>query len=321
MWHRHLPDSVKKTATRLIANGHLSWADLLEDGNLFWEIAFCEKTIWPEPDRWHATICNFLLMLAWERSVEGRTGRLFPSARFQIVRDLYFAEWQERSQRLGELLYPLYFPPPPSPASAAAAAAAAAAAHDGGAGGQGAGAQQPPPPNGSSSSSSSDAAAGAGLSAYERQRAEQMLRNQAKLVELGLVKLLTKMPASKAAKRARPAAAPAAPSRASGRQVHGIEEDTHRCLWVGCGKHFRDPSACRAHEGVHTGTFPFNCPACGKGHANDAHARACCAVGAACRCGAVFKGSQAKRDFARHQKKCQMGAAPLPASAAAAKLN
>jgi hypothetical protein len=62
MWHRCLPDSVKKTATRLIANGHLSWADLLEDGNLFWEIAFCEKTIWPEPDRWHATICNFLLM-------------------------------------------------------------------------------------------------------------------------------------------------------------------------------------------------------------------------------------------------------------------
>ena len=52
---------------------------------------------------------------------------------------------------------------------------------------------------------------------YERRRDEQKLRNQAKLVELGLVKLLTKMPAPKAAKRARPAAAPAAPSRASGR--------------------------------------------------------------------------------------------------------
>jgi hypothetical protein len=44
-------------------------------------------------------------------------------------------------------------------------------------------------------------------------------------------------------------------------------------------------------------------------------------VGAACRCGAVFKGSWAKRAFTTHQKKCQMGAAPLPASAAAAKLN
>jgi hypothetical protein len=43
-------------------------------------------------------------------------------------------------------------------------------------------------------------------------------------------------------------------------------------------------------------------------------------VGAACRCGAVFKGGNAKRDFARHQKKCPMGAAPLPASAAAANL-
>jgi hypothetical protein len=43
-------------------------------------------------------------------------------------------------------------------------------------------------------------------------------------------------------------------------------------------------------------------------------------VGAACRCGAVFKGCKAKRDFATHQKKCQMSAAPLPASAAAANL-
>jgi hypothetical protein len=43
-------------------------------------------------------------------------------------------------------------------------------------------------------------------------------------------------------------------------------------------------------------------------------------VGAACRCGAVFKGHNAKLNFATHQKKCQMGAAPLPASAAAANL-
>ncbi|KOO32166.1 hypothetical protein Ctob_015704, partial [Chrysochromulina tobinii] len=63
-------------------------------------------------------------------------------------------------------------------------------------------------------------------------------------------------------------------------EAHGIEEDTSRCLWVG----------------------------------------ACCAVGAACRCGAVFKSHHAKQSFATHQKKCQMGAAPLPASAAAANL-
>ena len=72
---------------------------------------------------------------------------------------------------------------------------------------------------------------------------------------------------------------------------------------------------------MHTGTYPFTCPACGKGLPTGSQARACCAVGAACRCGAVFKGVNAKRLFATHQKKCQMGAAPLPASAAAAKLN
>jgi hypothetical protein len=104
-------------------------------------------------------------------------------------------------------------------------------------------------------------------------------------------------------------------------EVHGIEEDIGRCLWVGCGKHFKYPSLYRQHEGVHTGTFPFTCPACGKGYANGGLARACCVVGAACRCGKVFKGADVKRNFATHQKKCKMGAAPLPASAAAAKLN
>ena len=56
--------TVKRMATRLVALGLLEWTDLLEDGNLFWEIAFCEKAIWPEPDRWHATICNFLQLMA-----------------------------------------------------------------------------------------------------------------------------------------------------------------------------------------------------------------------------------------------------------------
>jgi hypothetical protein len=104
-------------------------------------------------------------------------------------------------------------------------------------------------------------------------------------------------------------------------EAHGIEEDTRCCLWMGCGRRFASLSKYRQHEGVHTGVFPFTCPACGKGHASGSQAKACCAVGAACRCGVVFKGADAKRSFANHQKKCQMGAAPLPASAAAAKLN
>lgn len=34
----------------------------------------------------------------------------FPTARLQIIRDLHFYEWQIRTQRLGEQLYPLYYP-------------------------------------------------------------------------------------------------------------------------------------------------------------------------------------------------------------------
>ena len=37
-------------------------------------------------------------------------GRLFPSARLQIVRELFFGEWQARTHRLGAQLYPLYYP-------------------------------------------------------------------------------------------------------------------------------------------------------------------------------------------------------------------
>ena len=104
-------------------------------------------------------------------------------------------------------------------------------------------------------------------------------------------------------------------------EVHGIEEDGRRCLWARCGRHFQKPSQYRAHEGVHTGVFPFTCLVCGMGHGAGAYARACCVLGAACRCGRVFKSNNAKRNFAHHQKKCQLGAAPLPSSTAAAKLD
>ena len=104
-------------------------------------------------------------------------GRLFPSARLQIVRELFFGEWQARTHRLGAQLYPLYYP-----ARAAVGAAEKARGSSGVAG---------------SSSSSAAAAAAAvsedededdsespsgadnGLSAYERQRNKQILENQA----------------------------------------------------------------------------------------------------------------------------------------------
>jgi hypothetical protein len=104
-----------------------------------------------------------------------------------------------------------------------------------------------------------------------------------------------------------------APVWAHATEAHGIKEDPRRCLWVRCGRCFNKQSDYQRHEGMHTGVFPFKCPACGKGHGDGSQARACCAVGAACRCGTVFKGRQAKRSFDRHQKKCKKGAAPLPA--------
>ena len=35
---------------------------LAQDGNFFWEICFTERPEWIEPDRWHQTVCNFLLV-------------------------------------------------------------------------------------------------------------------------------------------------------------------------------------------------------------------------------------------------------------------
>ena len=106
-------------------------------------------------------------------------------------------------------------------------------------------------------------------------------------------------------------------------EAHGIKVDTRRCLWAGCEKRFlrfESQSHYRRHEGFHTGVFPFKCPTCGRGRTCAAYAKACCAVGAACRCGSVFKGQNFKQNFATHQKKCKMGAAPLPATTPAANL-
>ena len=86
LWRNALPAKVKRCASLLLSLNLLTWHDLLEDGNLFWEIALNDKDIWPEPERWYATLCNFLLLLAWEKNIEG-VESLFPSARLQIVNE------------------------------------------------------------------------------------------------------------------------------------------------------------------------------------------------------------------------------------------
>ena len=136
-----------------------------------------QRRIWPEPARWHATVCNFVRLLAWEKTMLG-VGRLFPSARLQIVRELFFGEWQARTHRLGAQLYPLYYPARAAvaaaekargssgvagPSSSSAAAAAAAVSED----------------DEDEDDSESPSGADMGLSAYERQRNKQILENQA----------------------------------------------------------------------------------------------------------------------------------------------
>ena len=164
--------------------------------------------------------------MAYERNVEGRE-RLYPTARLQVVRELFIGEWQARTAAFGEQLMPVYFP-------------------TGGGGGGAAG--------GGGGGSSADE----GLSAYERQRLEQIAANRAKaraashrdpharavspptaaaidaaalsratraqLTELGILDDVAAMrkgkakkkPAAQAPKKAA-AAASAAPARASGR--------------------------------------------------------------------------------------------------------
>ena len=44
------------------------------------QVCLTEKPIFPEPARWHATVCNFLQLLAYEKTIE-RVERLSPTAR------------------------------------------------------------------------------------------------------------------------------------------------------------------------------------------------------------------------------------------------
>ena len=38
LWHNVLPVKVKRCMSEVISLGLLTWSDLLEDGNLFWEV-------------------------------------------------------------------------------------------------------------------------------------------------------------------------------------------------------------------------------------------------------------------------------------------
>ena len=129
--------------------------------------------------------------MAWERTIHPHCA-LYPTARLQMLRDLFYGEWAMRTHRLGLQLWPIYFK---EDAEADAAAAAA----------------------GEPSQLSRVRALADDLSAYEHQRNANIADNQRRLRELfgaDAPRL-----AKKSAPRRAPAAAapPAEPSRSSER--------------------------------------------------------------------------------------------------------
>jgi hypothetical protein len=72
---------------------------MTQDGNLFWEIAVTDTPEWPEPDRWVETVCLFLQLLAWERTMLSKTSKFYSTVRLQIMRDLCTRKWQASAGR------------------------------------------------------------------------------------------------------------------------------------------------------------------------------------------------------------------------------
>ena len=130
--------------------------------------------------------------MAWERTIHPHCA-LYPTARLQMLRDLFYGEWAMRTHRLGLQLWPIYFK---EEAEADAAAAAA----------------------GEPSQLSRVRALADDLSAYEHQRNANIAENQRRLRELFGADAPRLAKKSAPPRRAPPAAAPPAePSRSSGR--------------------------------------------------------------------------------------------------------
>ena len=130
--------------------------------------------------------------MAWERTIHPHAA-LYPTARLQMLRELFYGEWAMRTHRLGLQLWPIYFK---EEAEAEAAEAAA----------------------GEPSQLSRVRALADDLSAYEHQRNANIADNQRKLRELFGADAPHLVKKKSAPRRAPAAAAPRAePSRSSGR--------------------------------------------------------------------------------------------------------
>lgn len=98
LWKRVLTPPMKQMIAKLLDKQLLRWEDLLEDGNLFWEIGFAEQPGQRDQERWHEIVINFLMVLAWDKSIE-KVERLYPTRRLQLVRSVFLKELAERPQQ------------------------------------------------------------------------------------------------------------------------------------------------------------------------------------------------------------------------------
>ena len=184
LWANCMPPIVQDVMNQLLRRGVLTWADILaDDHNVLWEICLTDSPEFIEPDRWNKTVCNFMLLLAYERTYT-QTEKLYPTVRLQVLRDLFVREWRHRSRRFGNDIYHLverYRHPDELDMRLKIA-------------------EQ--------------------YSEYERARNEQVLKNQVMLKELGLDRLVNEKPApAPRATRKQPAdkKAPACATRCSPR--------------------------------------------------------------------------------------------------------
>ena len=107
LWENSMPPIVQDVMNQLLRRGVLTWADILaDDHNVLWEICLTNTPEFIEPDRWNKTVCNFMLLLAYERTYT-QTKKLYPTVRLQVLRDLFVREWRHRSRRLGNDVYHL----------------------------------------------------------------------------------------------------------------------------------------------------------------------------------------------------------------------
>ena len=107
LWENSMPPIVQDVMNQLLRRGVLTWADILaDDHNVLWEICLTNTPEFIEPDRWNKTVCNFMLLLAYERTYT-QTEKLYPTVRLQVLRDLFVREWRHRSRRLGNDVYHL----------------------------------------------------------------------------------------------------------------------------------------------------------------------------------------------------------------------